>query len=55
MFPRLDDSRDFLEDVIEGEWWPNITVSEIIGLIPKFIGKLFNKYAICSPGIRTSF
>lgn len=37
MFPRLDDYRDYLEDVLGGEWWPSITVKDIIEKLYEFV------------------
>lgn len=56
-FPRLDDGRDVLEDVIDGEWWPDITAADVIDKLPSFVhGKIEAKVLNSSvPIFPTSF
>lgn len=36
-YPTIDDKRDVLEEVIQKEWSPNMTIYETIQLIPEFV------------------
>ena len=39
-FPLIDDKRDVLEEVIHSEWNQNMTIYEIIQLIPEFVSEV---------------
>lgn len=39
-YPTIDDRRDVLEEVIQKEWSPNMTIYETIQLIPEFVSEL---------------
>ncbi len=42
-FPTIDDKRDVLEEIIQKEWSPNMTIYETIQLIPQFVADLLLK------------
>ena len=36
-FPTIDDKRDVIDEIIQKEWNPTMTIFETIQLIPKFV------------------